>query len=119
MLHCCCAKCKIPSAIILTLLSDFRVWFSVLVDKQHYVAANNSSYFRSLIPALRSSGRNIFRPFDPIEFCQFVGIFSSMRADEATLSLHRVQARIKANLYRSLLTDDEIKSKKYSQYLFL
>lgn len=56
--------------------------------------------FSVVNPALRSSGRNIFRRVDSTGFCQFVGIFSSMRADETTLSLRASRTAYKGKFIR-------------------
>lgn len=56
--------------------------------------------FSVVNPALRSSGRNIFRRFNSTAFCQFVGIFSSMRADETTLSLRASRTAYKGKFIR-------------------
>lgn len=103
----CRAKYKIPSAIILASLLDFGG--SAFSPINNITAANDCFYFRSLIPRCAHPA----------------GIFSggSIQPGSANLweysrrcvptrrfflSAHRVQ-RIKANLYGSLLIDDEIK----------
>lgn len=103
----CCAKCKVPSAIILASLPDFSG--SAFSPINNITAANDCFYFRSLIPrCAHPAGIFSGGSIQPHSANLWEYSRRCVRTRRLFPSAHRVQ-RIKANLYGSLLTDDEIK----------